>query len=150
MSLVERVIIETGMEPVDLELEVTDGVIQTDRQNLLVFKALKGLGVQLAIDDFGIGYSSFASLKHLSVDCLKIDRYFVDDMIKDEQTLLLVESMVEMGHHLGCGIVAEGIELSEQLELIRRFGCETAQGYLFSRPLRADQVSPLLTRRFAA
>lgn len=150
VSLVERVVIETGMEPLDLELEVTEGVVQTDRQNLLTFQALKDLGVQLAIDDFGIGYSSFASLKHLNVDCLKIDRYFVDDMIKDKQTLRLVESMIEMGHHLGYGIVAEGIEVSEQLELIGRFGCETAQGYLFSRPLSAERISPLLTRRFAA
>ncbi len=83
VSLIKRVIDETGMVPSELELEVTESVVQTDRKNLSIFRELKELGVLLAIDDFGTGYSSFASLKHLTVDCLKIDKYFIDDILAD-------------------------------------------------------------------
>jgi EAL domain-containing protein (putative c-di-GMP-specific phosphodiesterase class I) len=107
---------------------------------------LKDLGVVLAIDDFGTGYSSFASLKHLNVDCLKIDKYFIDDMLIDKKTLTLISSMVEMGHKLGYGIVAEGVETSGQLKILKNLGCETAQGYLFSKPVAADAISKLLNR----
>ena len=132
------------MTPFELELEVTEGVVQTEKQNLAIFQELKSLGIQLAIDDFGTGYSSFSSLKHLEVDCLKIDKYFVDDITTDKDTMLLVRSMVEMGHNLGHGIVAEGVETRQQLEMLEELGCETAQGYLFSRPVAADQIPGLL------
>jgi len=145
VSLVKRVIDETGMVPSELELEVTEGVVQTDPKNLSVFQDLKDLGVLLAIDDFGTGYSSFASLKHLNVDCLKIDKYFIDDMITDEKTLLLISSMIEMGHNLGHDIIAEGVETSEQFDLLKEINCETAQGYLFSKPVTANEIAKLLT-----
>lgn len=144
VPLIERILDETGMVPAELELEVTENVIQTDQRNLSILQDLKDLGVLLAIDDFGTGYSSFASLKHLKVDCLKIEKYFIDDMLVDKKTLILIESMVEMGRKLGYGIIAEGVEVSEQLTLLRNFGCETAQGYLFSKPVNANAVSELL------
>ncbi|MCK5664274.1 MAG: EAL domain-containing protein [Thiotrichaceae bacterium] len=144
VSLVKRVIDETGMVPSELELEVTEGVVQTDSQNLSVFQDLKDLGVLLAIDDFGTGYLSFASLKHLKVDCLKIDKYFVDDMMNDEKTLLLISSMVEMGHNLGHDIIAEGVETPEQFDILKQINCETVQGYLFSKPVSANEITRLL------
>lgn len=132
------------MVPAELELEVTESVVQTDQRNLSIFQDLKDLGILLAIDDFGTGYSSFASLKHLKVDCLKIDKYFVDDMLVDKKALFLVGSMVEMGPKLGYGIIAEGVEKSEQLDILKNLGCETAQGYLFSKPVNANAISKLL------
>jgi diguanylate cyclase (GGDEF)-like protein/PAS domain S-box-containing protein len=144
VPLIKRIIDETGMAPAELELEVTESVVQTDQRNLTIFKDLKDLGVLLAIDDFGTGYSSFASLKHLKVDCLKIDKYFVDDMLVDKKALLLIGSMVEMGHKLGYGIIAEGVEASEQLNILKHLGCGTAQGYLFSKPVDANAISKLL------
>jgi diguanylate cyclase (GGDEF)-like protein/PAS domain S-box-containing protein len=144
VPLIKRIIDETGMAPAELELEVTESVVQTDQRNLAIFKDLKDLGVLLAIDDFGTGYSSFASLKHLKVDCLKIDKYFVDDMLVDKKALLLIGSMVEMGHKLGYGIIAEGVEASEQLNILKHLGCGTAQGYLFSKPVDANAISKLL------
>ncbi len=145
LSLIERTIDETGMQPSELKLEVTESVAQTDRQNLTIFKELKGLGIQLAIDDFGTGYSAFSSLKHLEVDYLKIDKYFVDDIDTDRETMLLVGSMIEMGHNLGYGIIAEGIEKEQQLTVLKNLGCETAQGFLFSKPVRADELPALLS-----
>lgn len=146
VSLIKRVIDETGMVPSELELEVTESVVQTDRQNLSIFRELKDLGVLLAIDDFGTGYSSFASLKHLTVDCLKIDKYFIDDILADYKSKTLIGSMIEMGHNLEHEIIAEGVETTEQCHLLQKLGCETVQGYLFSKPVSSDEISKLLNR----
>ena len=145
VPLIKRIIDETGIAPAELELEVTECVVQTDQRNLTIFQDLKNLGVLLAIDDFGTGYSSFASLKHLKVDCLKIDKYFVDDMLVDKKALLLISSMIEMGHKLGYGIIAEGVETPKQLSILKQLGCGTAQGYFFTKPVDADAISKLLS-----
>lgn len=145
VTLIKQVLDETGITPAKLELEVTESVVQTDQRNLTIFKSLKDLGIKLAIDDFGTGYSSFASLKHLQVDNLKIDKYFVDDMLEDKKSLLLINSMIKMGHQLGHEIIAEGVETTKQLSILKSLGCETAQGYLFSKPVSAEAISVLLS-----
>lgn len=145
VTMIKHTIDETGMIPAELELEVTENVVQTDEENLSVFSDLKSLGIKLAIDDFGTGYSSFASLKHLNVDCLKIDKYFIHDMEHDEETKLLIGSMIEMGHNLKNGIVAEGVETLEQFGMLQNLGCDTVQGYLFSKPINVSEITPLLT-----
>lgn len=144
VSLIEQIIDETEMVPSELELEVTESVVQTDQQNLSIFQELKDLGVLLAIDDFGTGYSSFASLKHLAVDCLKIDKYFIDDILADHKSKILVGSMIEMGHNLDHEIIAEGVETADQCHTLHKFGCRTIQGYLFSKPVSPDSISRLL------
>ncbi len=147
VPLIKKVISETGILPEDLELEVTEGVVQTNQENLIIFEHLKELGILLAIDDFGIGYSSFASLKHLNVDFLKIDKYFIDDMLTDNKSKLLISSMIEMGHNLGHEVTAEGIEKKEQFNMLQQLGCDSAQGYLFSKPVGAEQISVLLGKK---
>ncbi len=143
--LIKRVINETGIIPAELELEITEGVIQTEQQNLSIFQDLKDLGILLAIDDFGTGYSSFASLKHLTIDCLKVDKYFIDDILIDNETQLLIASMIEMGHNLGYEIIAEGVETQAQFDTLKELGCEMAQGYLLSKPVSPDKISKLLS-----
>ncbi len=143
-SLLKKVIDETSIEPSMLALEVTESVVQTNPQNLSIFKKLKSLGISIAIDDFGEGYSSFASLKHISIDCLKIGKYFIDDVVTDSSSRSLVSSMVDIGHNLGHTIVAEGVETEKQLNILKALGCETAQGYLFSRPVAAENLSEKL------
>ncbi|MEW8525700.1 MAG: GGDEF domain-containing phosphodiesterase, partial [Candidatus Thiodiazotropha endolucinida] len=142
--LINRVIEETGMNPTELELEVTENVVQTNPENLTVFRELKDLGVLIAIDDFGVGYSSFASLKHLTADYLKIDRHFVNDMLSDDETQLLITSMIDLGHKLQHRIIAEGVETDTQFEVLNNLGCDTAQGYLFSKPVDADEIMQIL------
>ncbi|OLQ80577.1 histidine kinase [Photobacterium proteolyticum] len=149
VPLVSRVIAETGIAASDLELEVTETVVQTHQKNLSVFRELKTLGVSLSIDDFGTGYSSFASLKHLTVDCLKIDKYFIDDLLTDKKTQLLVSSMIEMAHNLGCKVVAEGIEEPEQAHKLKQLRCDMAQGYLFSQPCSPEEISMLVNSKIA-
>ncbi len=148
VSLVQRVIEETGIDPCQLELEVTESVVQTNPKNLLVFSELKSLGVLLAIDDFGTGYSSFASLKHIEVDFLKIDKFFIDGILTDKKSELLVSSMIEIGHNLGHVIIAEGVEEAEQMTLLQQMNCDTIQGYLFSKPVDNHSILKLLKSGF--
>ena len=150
VPLIKRVIKETGMIPGNLELEITEGVVQTNQENLAIFEHLKELGILVAIDDFGVGYSSFASLKHLNVDFLKIDKYFIDDMLVDNKAKLLVGSMIEIGHNLGHKITAEGIEKEEQFDMLQEFSCDSAQGYFFSKPVSANQITKLFGRNLTA
>ncbi|MCL9773775.1 bifunctional diguanylate cyclase/phosphodiesterase [Vibrio methylphosphonaticus] len=144
IPLIERILYETKMDPSDLELEVTETVIQTKPANQLVFRRLKALGIKLAIDDFGTGYSSFASLKHLDVDVLKIDKYFIDDILVDRKSQYLVESMIGMAHNLGYYVVAEGVERQEQAQLLKQMSCDVVQGYLFSKPTHPENIEALL------
>jgi diguanylate cyclase (GGDEF)-like protein/PAS domain S-box-containing protein len=146
VPLIKRIIDETGISPCTLELEVTESAVKINEQNLAVFERLKKLGVLLAIDDFGSGYSSFASLKHLNIDFLKIDKYFIDDMLTDKKSRILIKSMIDMGHSLGYKITAEGIEKNEQYCLLKELGCDSAQGHFFSEPVTADEMSKLLTK----
>ncbi|WP_218944241.1 bifunctional diguanylate cyclase/phosphodiesterase [Marinicella rhabdoformis] len=144
VDLVNTTIIETGITPSKLELEVIESVVQTHEKNLNIFKKLKLLGVKVAIDDFGSRYSYFASLKHLEVDILKIDKYFVDDICTDEKSYVLLKSMIEMGHNLGYEVTVEGVETQAQFDLIKGLDCTSAQGFLFSKPAQVNQLDQLL------
>ncbi|WP_426360351.1 bifunctional diguanylate cyclase/phosphodiesterase [Pseudocolwellia sp. HL-MZ19] len=144
IPLIKRVIESTGMKSQCLELEITESVVQTNHEDFSIFKSLKELGVLLAIDDFGSGYSSFASLKYLKVDYIKIDKYFINDMFLDHKTELLIGSMIEMGHHLGYKVIAEGVETFEQFNALKLLSCDIIQGFLFSKPIPPEDISVLL------
>lgn len=146
VSMLDNIIQTTGIECSKLKLEVTESAVQTNQANLSVFKRLKDHGILIAIDDFGTGYSSFASLKHLYVDVLKIDKYFVDDILTDKKAKDLFCSMITMGQKLGYEIIAEGVETQDQFELLKTLGCDTIQGYLFSKPASAEEIAPLLPK----
>ena len=145
---VKRIIDKTGMDPTELELEVTESIEPTEQKNLSIFKDLKKLGVTLALDDFGRGCSSLASIKHLNVECLKIDKIFIDDMLVDENAKRLVSSMIEIGHNFCHRVIAEGVEELEQFKIIQEMGCEAVQGYLFSKPVSADEISKLMDKKY--
>jgi EAL domain-containing protein (putative c-di-GMP-specific phosphodiesterase class I) len=104
--------------------------------------------VKLAIDDFGTGYSSLASLKYLPIDSLKIDRLFIRDMLEDSDSAVLLGTIVGVAHALGHSVVAEGVEEEAQVQVLRGLGCDTIQGYYFSRPVPADQVPALVNTSF--
>ena len=136
--------------PARLELEVTESVILADplraRRILL---ALGEIGVRIAIDDYGSGYSSLSYLKHLPVNGIKIDRSFVLNMEQDESDAVIVRSTIELGRSLGLSVVAEGVETATTWALLKSLGCELAQGFYLSRPLPAEQIAPLLRQRAA-
>jgi diguanylate cyclase (GGDEF)-like protein len=130
---------------VQLVLEITESVlVGDDEQSVSVLRALRELGVRLAIDDFGTGYSSIGYLHHLPVDILKIDRSFVGGIALGGRVAALVEAILAMGRSLDLRMVAEGIEDIRQVAALRGIGCELGQGFLFARPMPADQVNAFL------
>src|SRR6202050_48832 len=105
---------------------------------------LRDLGIKIAIDDFGTGYSSLSYLKNWRVDALKIDRSFVRDLVTDSSDLAIVSAIIAIARHLHIQVIAEGIEGYQQAEILRKLGCTIGQGYLFARPMPADQCLAML------
>ena len=113
-----------------------------NRQDTMV--RLRDLGIKIAIDDFGTGYSSLSYLKNWRVDALKIDRSFVRDLVTDSSDLAIVSAIIAIARHLHIQVIAEGIEAYQQAEILRKLGCTIGQGFLFARPMPADQCLALL------
>ena len=135
------------LSPRQIVLEITEGVLLADSPSIQEwFLAVANTGLQLAIDDFGTGYSSLAYLKRFPVHHVKIDKSFVRDMATDSADRALVEAILAMAHSLGLSVVAEGVETAEQAELLKTRACELAQGYLYSRPVPAEEFVALLGR----
>ena len=125
-----------------LEMELTESLVMDDAAgNLRKMHALRDLGVSLSIDDFGTGYSSLAYLNRLPIDKLKIDRSFVQDMLADPIDRAITMAVISLGHTLGLKVVAEGVELEGQAALLREAHCDELQGYLFGRPMRAEELA---------
>src|SRR5436309_255419 len=138
----------SGLDPACLGLEITEGVIirQADSASGR-FSRLKGMGVQLYLDDFGKGYSSLNYLHRFPMDLLKIDRSFVSRVEEADGNLAILEAIVTLAHQLGMEVVAEGIQTAGQVKKIRSLGCEYGQGFYLSHPLPADEAELLLMRR---
>jgi EAL domain-containing protein (putative c-di-GMP-specific phosphodiesterase class I) len=142
---VQRTLRETGLEPQYLSLEVTESLIMKDPVGAATtMRRFKDLGIELSLDDFGTGYSSLNYLRRFPVDCLKIDRSFITDVTTDSSAAAVATSIVAIAHSLGLHAVAEGVETREQLDFLRRCGCDSFQGYYFSKPLPAEAFAALL------
>ncbi len=142
---VRSVLAETGLEPGNLELEVTEtALLQNSKAVATVLQAIKDLGVHLALDDFGTGYSSLSHVRRLPIDALKIDRSFIRELATNSEDASVVRAMISMGRSLQMKVVAEGVETREQLECLRRYGCPEGQGYYFSRAVDAENFTRLL------
>jgi diguanylate cyclase (GGDEF)-like protein len=140
-DLVQDVLRETSLPPNMLELEVTESLaLHSVATTLGTLHACKALGVQLAMDDFGTGYSSLAYLKRYPLDSLKIDQVFVRNITRDAGDAAITRAIVAMAHSFGMSVIAEGVETAEQLEFLRSLDCEDFQGYLFSKPVTADEA----------
>lgn len=138
---VEQALDESGLEPQHLILEITESALVSDiEQAIRTMTVLRGLGVGLSIDDFGTGYSSLGYLKRFPLTELKIDQSFVRDILTEAEDALIVTSVINLARDMHLHVVAEGVETRAQLQFLEARGCHTAQGYLFSRPLDADQI----------
>ena len=139
---VRQALSTAGLQPELLKLEITESTVMGDAQSAVkTLHELKALGVQLAIDDFGTGYSSLAYLKQFPLDTLKVDRSFVSGLGDDMQDTAIVRSVLQLAKTLGLTVTAEGIETDQQLALLADMECERGQGYLFARPLPAEDVT---------
>jgi hypothetical protein len=138
---------ETGFDPADLVLEITEGALMEDIPSTTdTLRKLKELNVKLAIDDFGTGYSSLGSLKHFPADMLKIDKSFIDGLRQGADDAAIVSGAIDLGHALRLQVVAEGIENVEQLSQLRELKCDLGQGYYFAKPLPSEEAGGLLFR----
>jgi EAL domain-containing protein (putative c-di-GMP-specific phosphodiesterase class I) len=127
-----------GIAAEQLIFEITESAIMREPEKALkVLNSLRDSGISLSVDDFGTGYSSLAHLKRLPVQELKIDQSFVRNLDETSEDAVIVRSTIEMSHNLGLKVVAEGVEYEHSLRLLERWNCDTAQGYLISRPLTA-------------
>jgi EAL domain-containing protein (putative c-di-GMP-specific phosphodiesterase class I) len=138
VDVVAGALAASGLEANRLELELTERTVMHDADiNLGTLSALHRMGVELSLDDFGTGYSSLSYLKRFPVSKLKIDRSFVRDLETDPDDWAIASTIVSMGRSLRMTVLAEGVEKPEQLALLRKMGCDMAQGYHFSRPTSA-------------
>jgi diguanylate cyclase (GGDEF)-like protein/PAS domain S-box-containing protein len=148
-STISTLLKSHNLRPEMLQLEMTERAVfdshspaGENRQDSLA--RLRDLGIKIAIDDFGTGYSSLSYLKNWRVDALKIDRSFVRDLVTDSSDLAIVSAIIAIARHLHIEVIAEGIEAYQQVEILRRLGCSIGQGFLFARPMPADDILKLL------
>jgi diguanylate cyclase (GGDEF)-like protein len=145
VSVVAQALEHSGFESTALTLEITETTLMSNAEETAERLALaKELGVRIAIDDFGTGYSSLAYLQRFPVDALKIDRSFISRMSQDPEGETLIRTLVQLGKSLSIETLAEGIEQSSELSLLREEHCDTGQGFLFARPLDVDACEPFL------
>jgi diguanylate cyclase (GGDEF)-like protein len=147
VTLVSRVLKETGLEAGQLELEITESVVMKDAdQALQTLRALKETGIRIAIDDFGTGYSSLSYLRSFPIDALKVDRTFVREITSRPDDAAIVNAVIAMAHSLRLDVIAEGVETERQLEWLHSVRCDEVQGFLISKPVPSEGAMKLLAR----
>jgi EAL domain-containing protein (putative c-di-GMP-specific phosphodiesterase class I) len=156
LDTVTGALVESGVEPELLEVELTESDATREPEKLAAaLSELASLGVRVAIDDFGSGYSSLMRLRQMPISVLKVDRFLVKDIVSSQRDAAIVAAVVAMGHSLGLTVVAEGVETREQLDALRTLSwhqslpttCDRVQGYLLSKPMPAEQASEWLAQR---
>jgi diguanylate cyclase (GGDEF)-like protein/PAS domain S-box-containing protein len=144
-DMVINVIRESGVNPENLELEITETILMEQSSSIVnVLLKLKALGIHISLDDFGTGYSSLSYLQNLPIDTLKIDRSFINKLAFNGEQTNIIETILMLGSNLGMDVVAEGIETVEQREKLQKMKCSRGQGFLFSRPLEESAMASLL------
>jgi EAL domain-containing protein (putative c-di-GMP-specific phosphodiesterase class I) len=141
---------ESGMRPELLELELTESmVMQHPEQARKLLTAIKQMGVRIAIDDFGVGYSSLAQIKRFPIDTLKVDRSFIRDLAENAEDRAITEAIITMGKTLSLTVVAEGVETQEQQSFLSDHACDAMQGFYFSKPIPHDEFASFMRQRLA-
>jgi EAL domain-containing protein (putative c-di-GMP-specific phosphodiesterase class I) len=142
---IKEILSEHNIEPGYLGIEITESVAMNDVSlSIAVLNQLREMGINISIDDFGMGYSSLNSLKLFPVDHLKIDRHFITDVPQDHERGAIIEAIIVMAHKLGYKVVGEGVETRNQLDFLCKNKCDEGQGYLFSKPIDFNRLEDLL------
>jgi diguanylate cyclase (GGDEF)-like protein/PAS domain S-box-containing protein len=145
VEIVSDTVLQTGLEPCRLELEITESsIIQNAEAAINTLKELKAMGVSLSIDDFGTGYSNLGYLKKFPIDKLKVDQSFVRDIVNDPDDAAIVRAIINLAKSLQLRVMAEGVETKEQLDFLSAHGCDEVQGYYFSRPVPEEEFRAML------
>jgi len=147
VEMVQEILQETELEPQYLELEITESIaLENLESNMKVINRLKQSGIKISLDDFGTGYSSLSYLKMIPLDTLKIDKSFVRDITTDSANEAIASAIITMAHNLKLNVTAEGVETQEQLTFLESQKCDHLQGYLFSKPLSADDLEKFIAK----
>lgn len=142
VAVVQAALAQAHLHPSRLILEVTESVLANDADQVVAtLHQFRDAGVRIAVDDFGTGYSSLARLRHFPVDFLKIDRSFISELGHDAADMVLVRSMIELGHGLGLQVIAEGVETEAQEDVLHQLGCDVVQGYRYAKPLPGHDIA---------
>ena len=151
IEMVDQILKDSDIDACFLELEITERLLMKDNlKNNAVLLALKKRGIQISVDDFGTGFSSLSYLKHFPIDALKIDKLFIKSLPYDEHDAAIASAIIGMAHSLKLQVVAEGVETEEQSSFLKNLGCNLGQGYLFSQPVPASEITrQLQNRKFA-
>jgi EAL domain-containing protein (putative c-di-GMP-specific phosphodiesterase class I) len=144
-AVIGRIVTESRIDPRLLEFELTESILMTDAESAVeTLRQIKARGIRLALDDFGTGYSSLSYLKRFPLDALKIDRAFIRDVTENPDDVSIVVAIINLARSLRLHVIAEGVETQEQLEFLRRHGCDEAQGYYIARPMDVAAISRVL------
>ena len=147
-EIILNVLSEVGLKPEYLEIEITETVLmQSLEKNIETLEKLKALGIKIALDDFGTGYSSFNYLRRLPINTLKIDKSFIDGICRSKQEQAIAHGIIQLAHQMSLKVVAEGVENHEQLAVLRAKECDRVQGYLFSKPVPAQEAEKLMAKK---
>lgn len=146
INTLSRILYATGLDPQYLELEITESVLHDIGELGLMLNQLNSIGVKVAVDDFGVGYSSLSILQNSVINSLKIDQSFVRNLGDNERTAAIIKTVLDMGQHLNLNIVAEGIENERQLKCLKKLKCTLGQGFIYSRPLPVNYFKGLLEK----
>jgi len=148
---IRAVLEETGMKPELLELELTESMVMRNAERATrLLGQIKKMGVRIAIDDFGVGYSSLAQIKRFPIDTLKVDRSFIRDLERNAEDRAITEAIISMGKTLSLTVVAEGVETQEQQTFLTDHACDAMQGYYFSKPIDHDEFASFVRKHLAA
>jgi EAL domain-containing protein (putative c-di-GMP-specific phosphodiesterase class I) len=143
---VKNILKTYGIPPRQLELEVTESImLDSAGKALQNLNELKKLGVRVAIDDFGTGYSSLSYLNKIPCDLLKIDKSFIDEMNSSESSRQYVAAIISIGHIMNLEVISEGVETEDQLETLKKIGCDYIQGYIWGRPMMPEDADKLVS-----
>ncbi|MCY6353745.1 sensor domain-containing protein [Clostridium sp. ZS2-4] len=149
VDLVKNILTETGLKPEFLELEITESVLMESlEKSIEILNELRKIGVKTALDDFGTGYSSLNYLINIPIDTLKIDKTFIDDVCTNYSQKSIIEGIIIIAHEMALDVVAEGVEIQEQLKILADKKCDKIQGYFFSKPYEANEIEKILQKGF--
>ena len=144
-ATIDAILAQTGLPPRQLEIELTESVIMENTDEVLgVMRELRAKGMRFAIDDFGTGFSSLSYLKRMPIDTLKIDKSFVNNITENADDASIVIAVIRLAHNMNLKVVAEGVETEAQRLFLRRLECDRMQGYLFAKPLSADDFEKMI------
>jgi EAL domain-containing protein (putative c-di-GMP-specific phosphodiesterase class I) len=145
LASLQQIIEETNFDPHYLELEITEGIMMDNMQEMIqMLNQFRKMGIQLSVDDFGTGFCNLSYLKNLPLDTLKIDRSFIEYILHKDHDRAIVASLIGLSHSLNLKVIAEGVETQEQVDLLKSLGCDRIQGYFFHRALPAEEIEALL------